>query len=319
MKSLTEDLQYITNKVNIKRFNNKKVLLIGSNGFLGQWFADFFDHNTIEYLKYDVTDGRDICTPLDDIGRYDFVVNCAGVASPEKYMKNPMSPLDVSYIGTKNVLEYCLKHDIESVLLFSSSEVYGTPPPSAIPTSEDFTGTIPTMSNRSCYDIGKQVLETLVYTYHSQNQVRAKMVRPFNMYGPYMGLTDGRVLSNWMRNYLKEEKISIYGNGLQTRTFCYAADGISMMLGVLLDGRDGEVYNVGNSSPELNIVELATHFYSALESPPQYEVQEYPNSYPSDEPTRRCPDIQKVIETTQIQPSIPLHIGIRKMYEYYKQ
>ena len=168
MKISTQDLESIKNRISLNLLENKSVLLIGSSGFLGNWFAEVFDYLGIEYLKYDPNENPDydVNKPID-LPRYDYVINCAGIASPEKYMEEPILTMDISYIGTKNVLDYCNKHNVESVLLFSSSEVYGTPNPNAIPTKEEYVGSIPTRSNRSCYDIGKQVLETLCYLYNN--------------------------------------------------------------------------------------------------------------------------------------------------------
>lgn len=315
-----KDLESIKKRIDFSKLKGKTVLLTGSSGFLGNWFKEFFDYYDIEYLNFDPADNphNDINKPLD-LPRYDYVVNCAGIASPEKYLLQPVLTLDISYIGTKNVLDYCISKKVESALLFSSSEVYGTPNPNAIPTKESYIGAIPTTGNRSCYDIGKQVLETLSHIYANEYNAPVKVVRPFNMFGPYMGISDNRVLSNWMRSFLKNEEINIYGDGQQTRTFCYAADGVAMMLEVLLNGKDGEIYNVGNSSPELNMVQLAEKFYEALDSDPNYKVIEYPDFYPSDEPLRRCPNIDKVVQHTNILPEVDLKTGIKRMFEYYKQ
>ena len=283
---MKEDLEYITKCIDIEKIKGKTVLLVGSDGFLGNWFADFFDYHDIEYLKYDIHSGNDICREIN-IKRYDYVINCAGIASPEKYMKKPVETMDVSYIGTKNVLDYCRDKSVESVLMFSSSEVYGTPDKDSIPTKEEYVGRIPTRGNRSCYDIGKQALETLTNIYYNKFNTPIKVVRPFNFYGPYMGLNDNRVLSNWMRNYLNDTEIVVYGNGNQTRTFCYAADGIAMCLEILLNGKNGELYNVGNPSPELSMNELAEIFCEVLDYN-KFENKNYPSDYPSDEPLRRC-------------------------------
>lgn len=312
-----KDLEKINEQINLNLFKNKKVLLIGSEGFLGNWFKDLFNHYGIEFLAYDISEGHNICDEIN-IPRYDYVINCAGIASPEKYVQMPVETMDVSYIGTKNVLEYCLKNDVESVLMFSSSEVYGTPPADCIPTKEDYIGTIPTRSSRSCYDIGKQVLETLTYIYHKKYNVPVKVNRLFNIYGPYMGINDNRVLSNWMRNYLKNEKITVYGNGKQTRTFCYASDAIAMLLGILLDGQNGEIYNVGNPTPELSMEELAEVFCNTLDYQDNYEIKDYPEDYPSEEPLRRCPNVDKVAKHTGIQSSVSLQTGLVKMLNYYK-
>lgn len=300
---------------------SKSILLIGSDGFLGNCFKDIFTKNGNEFLCYDIQNGDDICNPID-LPRYDYVINCAGIASPEKYTKKPVETMDVSYIGTKNVLDYCIKNDIESVLMFSSSEVYGTPEENSIPTKEDYIGTIPTRSSRSCYDIGKQVLETLCNIYYQKYKIPVKVVRPFNFYGPYMGINDNRVLSNWMRSMLEDKDINIYGDGKQTRTFCYVDDGIDMCLGVLIDGKDGEIYNVGNPTPELTIIELAEIFCEVLDYEVgnyRYIVRDYPNFYPKDEPLRRCPNIDKVVRDTGIQPKVTLDVGLKKMLKYFEE
>jgi len=319
MKISIKDLESIKERISLDLFKNKKILLIGSEGFLGSWFCEIFDYIEVEYFKYDpgINPNYDINTPID-LPRYDYVINCAGIASPEKYMKEPILTMDISYIGTKNVLDYCNKYKVESVLLFSSSEVYGTPIEEAIPTKEEYIGSIPTRGNRSCYDIGKQVLETLCHIYYNEFSTPVKVIRPFNMYGPYMGINDNRVLSNWMKSILNGDKITIYGDGRQTRTFCYAADGIAMILELLLKGSNGEVYNVGNPSPELNMIQLANKFYESLNLEPNYDLIPYPSYYPSDEPLRRCPSIDKAVKQTNILPKVDLKTGLKSMLDYFK-
>ncbi len=317
---MIKDLNDIKKQISFDKLQNKKVLLIGSNGFLGNWFKDFFEYFQIEYMTYDIQDNKehDICKPIE-LPRYDYVINCAGIASPEKYMKKPIETMDVSYLGTKNVLEYCRKNNVESVLFFSSSEVYGTPNKNSIPTKESYIGSIPTRGSRSCYDIGKQALETLCFIYHNEYKMPIKVVRPFNFYGPYMGINDNRVLSNWMRCFINQEELMIYGDGEQTRTFCYAADGIAMCLAVLLEGEQGEVYNVGNPTPELSMLELAKIFCSSLNHSSGYVVRDYPNHYPSDEPLRRCPNIDKVVKQTGASPYTTLNTGLKKMLTYFEE
>lgn len=326
--STQDDINTIQKSIDSKRFEGKKVLLIGSNGFLGRWFYDYFKSIETDILCIDndiaPTDSKaeylnhNICDSLDIDDRFDFIINCAGIASPEKYLQLPVETLDVSYIGTRNIFEFARKTNPESIMCFSSSEIYGTPDPDAIPTKESYIGSIPTMGNRSCYDVGKLVLETLSHIYYNKHNLNIKIVRPFNLYGPYMGVKDNRVLSNFMNNFIDKKPVKIYGDGLQTRTFCYVADGIAMMLGVLLDGKNGDVYNVGNPVPEINMNELADMFYHALGENFKYEQIPYPDDYPSDEPTRRSPNIDKVVKEIGIQPQVGLEVGIRKMYEYFK-
>lgn len=314
-------------------FKDKTVLLIGSNGFLGRWFYDFFSSIDCQLICLDndiapndtstLYINKDICEDITKVlprNRYniDYVINCAGIASPEKYLKLPVETLDVSYIGTRNVLELCKIHDVKSVLFFSSSEIYGTPDPDFIPTSEDYVGKIPTNSNRSCYDVGKLVLETLVNVYVKEHNVNAKIVRPFNLYGPYMGTKDNRVLSNFMNNYLLKKPLDIYGSGLQTRTYCYAGDGIAMMLKILIGGNTGETYNVGKLSPEINVMQLADLFYESLGGVKNVKKIPYPEGYPSDEPSRRCPNISKVKKELGIEAETEFANGLKIMKSYFE-
>ena len=325
---MKEDLKHIESQIQADQLKKGRTLLIGSNGFLGRWFFDFLKHinadvfcidndsspsdSKANYIKYD------ICQPLDLKDHFDYIINCAGIASPEKYTKLPVETLDVSYIGTKNVLNFAKENGTKSILLFSSSEVYGTPSPDFIPTKEGYVGTIPTMGNRCCYDVGKQVLETISYIYFKKYNLPIKILRPFNLYGPYMGIKDNRVLSNWMNNVLDGKSIKVYGEGEQTRTFCYVADGIAMALGILLKGKNGEVYNIGASAPELTMKALANKFLEVVGDGVKPKLIKYPPNYPSDEPSRRCPNIDKTVETTNIQPKTDLASGIKKMHDYYK-
>lgn len=339
---MKEDLKFICESLSsedIERFRDKTVLLVGSNGFLGRWFYDIFKELNRTYLNNSCTvlcldndiaasDSaanyvkHNIVKPLDDLVSdylYDinFIINCAGIASPEKYLKLPVQTMDVSYIGTKNVLDVAFKHNVESILMFSSSEVYGTPNPTAIPTTEEYIGAIPTMSNRSCYDIGKQVLETICNIYHNKYKMPIKVVRPFNVYGPHMGTKDNRVLSNFMNNLLEGKKLKVYGHGRQTRTFCYAADAMVLLFNALLRGNDGEVYNIGSPKPEVSAYELAEIFCNTFDFPEGLEVINYPSDYPSDEPQRRCPDISKIQVISNFTPETSLEEGLRKMHAYF--
>jgi len=340
--NLNKEYEYISKNLGAKclnKFKNKTILITGSGGFLGRWFVNFFGYinkyhienslniisiesNIINQSKNHKVINLDITKPIfqeikdNNIKRIDYILNCAGIASPEKYQKFPLETLDVSYLGTKNILDLCNFYDIKSVMLFSSSEVYGTPKENAIPTKETYIGSIPTRGNRSCYDIGKQVLETLGYVYYNKYQFPIKTVRPFNIYGPFMDVNDKRVLPNFIKSFMNNEPIKIYGDGRQTRTFCYISDAIVMFIKLLLEGKNGECYNVGNPNPEISMKQLADLFYKALGTQQEAVLIPYPDSYPSDEPLRRCPDISKTIKITKFKPSIKLEDGIKKMFNY---
>ena len=322
---LTKEFENIYNTIDGNRLSNKKTLIIGSAGFIGKYLVEFFNHFDLEYVSMDISDHNDskqhirfdLCEPIDLQEKFNFVINCAGIASPVHYMKKPIQTLDVSYLGTKNILDFCDKINAESIIMFSSSEVYGTPDSDKIPTAESYIGRIPSMSTRSCYDIGKLVLETLCYNYNLLNNTPVKIIRPFNFYGPYMNPGDKRVLSNWIKKCRNEEKFQIYGHGKQTRTFCYIADGVCGILKALLDGQNGNVYNIGNPKPELSMIELAEKVSSLFNLSDNFEIVEYPLDYPHDEPLRRCPDISKSTNELNFNTIYDFEYGIKKMNEYY--
>ena len=323
--NLEKELQDIFLKIDGNRMKNKKVLVIGSTGFIGSYLINYLNHCGIDYLSVDIKEDENsknhiienICKRIPTHERYDYVINCAGIASPVFYMKKPIQTLDVSYVGTKNVLDYCLKTKPESIIMFSSSEVYGTPPPNKLPTDEQYIGNIATMSSRSCYDVGKMVLETLCHSYMVEYGCPIKIIRPFNFYGPYMNPNDQRVLSNWIKRLRQNKKMLVYDHGKQTRTFCYIADGICGILKAMLDGKNGQVYNIGNPYPEISMVELAKKLEDCFGKKNSYEVVEYPEDYPKDEPQRRCPDISKAKNHLKYEPIYGFEYGVQKMNEYY--
>lgn len=326
-------------------FEGKTVLITGASGFLGVWFSGFFDFlnenkfennariicvdnnisgdnkkldsfKTVEVVNLNIVESFEDSLSVE--GGVDYIINAAGIASPRVYQKYPVETMDVSYLGTKNIFNFALKHGVKSILCFSSSEVYGTPDTLNIPTGEEYLGSVPTMSNRSCYDIGKKVIETISYVYAKEYNVPVKIVRPFNVYGPNMYENDYRVLSNSISKVLRDEPITIYGDGEQSRTFCYITDAIKGFFRVLLRGQNGDVYNIGNSEPELSMVEFAEALYKVAGKPNISELVPYPPYYPDDEPRRRCPDISKAKAELEYSPSVDIESGLERMYDWAK-
>ena len=251
---LNRDNEHIyKNLINdLHALKSRTVLVTGAKGFLGKTVISFLDYinktklqeaERVNIIAIDYED-FDICKPLDNFvkeDKIDYIINFAGIASPKKYLQKPIETLDVSYLGTKNVLDLARDRGTKSVLMFSSSEVYGTPDPGNIPTGEDYIGSVTTFGNRSCYDIGKNVLETLSYVYHEIHNTPVNVIRPFNLYGPLMNTDDGRIIANICKSMIKETEFSIYGDGRQTRTYCYVTDAIVFMLKVLLLDKFGEI------------------------------------------------------------------------------
>lgn len=287
-------------------FSGKSVLLTGAKGFLGQAFTQRLSELGCNLHAIDVE--HDITVSLPSV-EVDFIINAAGIASPYNYRRKPLETIDVSYLGTKNVLELA-KRTGATVLNFSSSEIYGNP--TVVPTPESYVGKIDTFGERSCYDIGKLALETLSHIYTTKYGVSVKIVRPFNVYGPSMSLTDGRVIPNFISAIKEKKPICVYATGAQTRTFCYVDDFIDGALKILTDG-DNLPYNCGNDTPEISILDLALCLEKVVGESLNIRTVPYPNVYPVGEPLRRCPDLSK-IRTLGYCPKISLEEGLRRCF-----
>ena len=330
MDVIDRDLKNIISELSkdeLNRFKNKNIFISGTNGFLGNWFLAFFN-----YINKNVYTTHDRCTVihgdtktmditergcLESIPRCHFYINGAGIASPKWYKKQPFKTLDVSYTGTVNVFNKALLDEAESVMSFSSSEVYGDPPAEYIPTPETYTGQIPTMSSRSCYDVGKLVIETLSDIFYNEYKLPVKVIRPFNLYGPYMRLDDGRMMANLCKSIAENDIMSVYGDGTQTRTYCYVADAILLMIKALLSDKNGEVFNVGSEDIEMSAYDVCKTTYEILNGDiDNLRIIEHPSFYPKDEPTRRKPDISKIVSAFGNKPATTFDQGIKKTYEY---
>ena len=204
--------------------------------------------------------------------------------------------------------------------MFSSSEVYGTPDSDNIPTSEEYIGSVTTFGNRSCYDIGKNVLETLSYVYHTKHNTPVNVIRPFNLYGPLMNTDDGRIIANVCNSMIKGTQFTVYGDGKQTRTYCYVSDAVVFMLKILLLGKFGEIYNIGSEDEELSATEVTRKAYG-LVAPPNssYTIAPHPHDYPDNEPQRRKPDITKVKMATGYGPKYNFKDGFVSCYNAFKE
>jgi UDP-glucuronate decarboxylase len=319
-----------------RALEGKTLLLTGSVGFLGRWFVgavDFLNAQVLakpcRLLALDTVEApsevrasvtrpgditfihHDLSKALDLKDHVDFAVHMAGIASPAYYRAKPLETLDVSFFGTRQVLDLA-KRDGARMLCFSSSEIYGDPDPKFVPTPETYRGYVSSMGPRSCYDEGKRIGETLCYIYANYFKVAAVVVRPFNVYGPGMKEKDYRVLPNFASAIKGDRQLLLYGDGRQTRTYCYATDGLTGFFRALLKGRGGEAYNIGNTDPEISINDLVTTIEKVLGRPVKKEFAKYPDHYPPDEPNRRCPDLAKAKAELGYTPRIPLAEGLRR-------
>jgi len=318
----------------------KTVMLTGARGFLGRYFAEIVVHlnehtldrpcrmiavdnlitageagakvterPNIKWVRHDVMEPMAIDEPVD------YVIHAAGIASPYYYRAYPLETLGVAITGTRNMLELALKNRARFTF-FSSSEIYGDPDPAHVPTPESYRGQVSCQGPRACYDESKRVGETLCYIFHEKDGVATNVIRPFNVYGPGMQETDYRVLPNFASRIKHGQPLNIYGSGNQTRTFCYVTDAMVGFLLVILRGIPGQTYNIGNPVPELSMLDLARTIEKVLGRPVPHNVIEYPDSYPADEPNRRCPDIRKARLQLEFTPEVALEEGLRRFLRW---
>ncbi|MBF0129382.1 MAG: NAD-dependent epimerase/dehydratase family protein [Alphaproteobacteria bacterium] len=318
----------------------KTVLLSGARGFLGRYFMEVFAHLNARVLKKPVTlvaadnlitagkEGaqiaeaphvrflhHDVIQPLKWKGRLDYVVHAAGIASPFYYRAYPLETLEVAITGTRRLLELATQHKARFTF-FSSSEIYGDPDPRHVPTPESYRGHVSCQGPRACYDESKRVGETLCYIFHGEFGTATNAIRPFNVFGPGMQEADYRVLPNFANRIKGGHPLNIYGSGRQTRTFCYITDAMVGFLLVILRGVPGEAYNIGNPKPEISMLDLVGRISGVLGREVSHNIIEYPDSYPADEPNRRCPDIRKARLQLKFEPTVDLDDGLRRFFAW---
>ncbi len=265
--------------------------------------AAFRDNPRFELLRHDVT------FPL--YVEVDEIYHLACPASPVHYQRDPVQTTKTAVHGSINMLGLA-KRTGARILLTSTSEVYGDP--LVHPQSEDYWGNVNPVGPRACYDEGKRAAETLFFDYRRQHDLDIKVVRLFNTYGPRMHPEDGRVVSNFIMSALRGQPLTIYGDGDQTRSFCYVDDLIDGLL--LMMATPHEVtgpINLGNPG-EFTMTELATEVISIVGTDPGREHL----PLPQDDPVRRQPDITRARETLGWEPTIPLRQGLERTVEYFR-
>lgn len=322
----------------------RTVLISGGAGFLGKYFLGVFDYLNRQVLaapcrvlsvdnyitgtkdagfaRYDsehVLDvWGDVTYPLPVREGLDYIIHAAGLASPVYYMKYPLETIESAVTGVKNLLELGRRNSLRGFLFFSSSEIYGDPDPRAVPTPETYHGNVSSVGPRACYDESKRLAETVCTIYHQQYGMPATIVRPFNVFGPGMRHDDRRVVPMFAHQVLSGQMLPVHGDGHQTRTFCYITDAITGFLKVLLRGRPGEAYNIGNDEHEISMRDLAQLFVDIARRSggtaraARYELIPYPATYPAGEPQRRCPDLTRARAELGFSPRVNFTDGLAR-------
>jgi UDP-glucuronate decarboxylase len=251
---------------------------------------------------------HDVVNPL--MVEVEQIYNLACPASPVHYQYNPVKTIKTNVMGALNMLGLA-KRVKARILQASTSEVYGDP--AVHPQTEDYWGNVNCIGIRSCYDEGKRAAEALMMDYHRQNGVQVRIARIFNTYGPRMAIHDGRVISNFIVQALTGEDITIYGQGQQTRSFCYISDLVEGLVRLMnTEVFEGPV-NLGNPD-EYTILELARKTLELTQSQAKLVFK----PLPQDDPKQRCPDITRARELLGWQPTVPLIAGLQETIEYFR-
>ncbi len=309
--------------------SNKRILITGAAGFLGSHLCDRF-------LKegYDVIGMDNLLTgnikniehlfPLKEFqfyhhdvskfvhvpGKIDYILHFASPASPIDYLKMPIQTLKVSSLGTHNLLGLA-KSKGARILVASTSEVYGDP--LVHPQPEEYWGNVNPIGPRGVYDEAKRFMESITMAYHTYHKLETRIIRIFNTYGPRMRLDDGRALPTFMSQALRGEDVTVYGDGSQTRSFCYVSDLVEGIYRLLLSDYNKPV-NIGNPS-EITLLQFAEEVIKLTGSKSKIVYE----PLPQDDPKQRQPDITKAKEILGWEPKVDRHEGLKLTLEYFKQ
>lgn len=346
------DLEYIQKECTneFKILGGNTVLFTGADGFLGYYFIKsfIFWNNTnpdkkiviyaldnfpkgipkwlsrgVKILKRDITKYRP-----DQARNFDYIIHAASIASPTFYRKFPIETINANVQGLYNILNYMVKkqktkHKVKGLLFFSSSEIYGDPTEGNIPTSESYRGNVSCTGPRACYDESKRFGETLCVNYSKFYNLSIKIVRPFNNFGPGLKITDGRVIPDFAKNIIEGRDITLLSEGSPTRTFCYVTDAIVGYIKALIQGKNGESYNIGVEKEEISIIDLAEKMRKIATNQMGYKgriikKKSTDKNYLIDNPNRRCPKIEKARIDFGFNPQISLDQGLQNTLIWYR-
>ena len=305
-----------------------KVLITGGSGFLGSHLCERFLNDgfsviamdnlitgDIENIKHLLSDNNfefinhDITKHIEIPGKIDFILNFASPASPIDYLQIPIQTLKVGSIGTHNCLGLAKRKNAK-ILVASTSEIYGDP--LIHPQNEEYFGNVNPIGPRAVYDEAKRYMESLTMAYHRFHKVDTRIVRIFNTYGPRMRLNDGRALPTFISQAFRNENLTVFGNGLQTRSFCYVDDLIEGIVRLLFSDYVYPI-NIGNPD-EVTLLDFANEIIQITNSSSKIVYK----PLPKDDPKMRRPDIRTAKRILNWEPSIDRNVGLNRTMNYYK-
>ena len=351
---LQKDFEHTLNCLSAQekaRLQDSTILITGCGGFLGYYFMHFFNAEAetlgvkkvialdnfmlgypkwIEKLeknplfdiqKFDII--KDNIADINGSDKADFIIHMASIASPMFYRKYPIETLDANIWGLRSLLDFYKEKPIRGFLFYSSSELYGNPDAAHVPTSEDYYGYVCATGPRSCYDESKRFGETMCMLFAQRYNMPIGVTRPFNNYGPGMRIGDKRVPADFALAVMENRDIEILSDGAPTRTFCYIADSVCGYLKVMLHGTY-DYFNIGIEKPEISISQLAEIYTAAGRDIFGYTgkvVYRHSNDkeYLTNNPQRRCPNIDKARRILGYQPSINVEEGVGRFLQFLKE
>jgi len=315
-------LQYLVRfaeQLGVQKVIGLDTFLVGKPRWLDDLATEFPD--ALSLRKFDLS--RCAIEAIDGVVDANFVIHMASIASPTLYRQYPLETIDGNVWGLRRLLD-CFKEStaLQGFLFFSSSEVYGDPEPTAIPTNEEYRGNVSCIGPRACYDESKRFGETLCYVFAKKYAMPITIARPFNNYGPGMRLDDRRLPADFAKSVVEGRDIVVLSSGSPTRTFCYVSDAIIGYLRCLLHG-EFDYFNIGIENPEITVCELGELYRRAGREIFGYagEIRfekSLDAEYLTDNPSRRCPDIRKARTLLNYAPKIHIDEGVRRYLEFLK-
>lgn len=353
-KVLKDDFNHTYNGLSAEERQKLKgatLLITGCGGFLGYYFMHFFQDKAAElglkkvialdnfmlgypaWVKkleqdalFDIRKFDIIKDKIEDVAgaeTADFIIHMASVASPVFYRQYPIETLDANIWGLRSLLDFYKEKNIKGFLFYSSSELYGNPDAAHVPTSEEYYGYVSATGPRACYDESKRFGETMCMLFAQKYNMPIGVARPFNNYGPGMRINDKRVPADFALAIKENRNIEILSNGSPTRTFCYIADAINGYLKILLHGTY-DYFNIGIESPEISISQLAEYYVEAgrevfgYTGKVVYATSE-DKDYLTNNPQRRCPNIDKARRILHYSPLISVGEGVKRFLSFIKE
>lgn len=333
------------------KFNGSTILITGCGGFLGYYFMNFFaakagqlgirrvigldnfmlgypawierlsENPLFDIRKFDII--KDRIDAVEGADKADFIIHMASIASPVFYRQYPIETLDANIWGLRSLLDFYCGKPVKGFLFYSSSEIYGNPDAAHVPTSEEYYGYVCATGPRACYDESKRFGETMCMLFAQKYGMPIGVARPFNNYGPGMRINDKRVPADFALAVKEGRDIEILSNGSPTRTFCYISDAINGYLKVMLHG-EYDYFNIGIEKPEISISQLAEIYVEAGRKVFGYGGKVvYATSddkqYLTNNPQRRCPDIDKARSILGYNPSVSVEDGVERFLTYIKE